>query len=111
MNPFPVAALAAAASLAACTYENTVQRPVVTPVPAPAPTVVYQPPAPVVQAPATADVIAAPTPGQIVVTYSGRGGFELAQRKAFAACQQRASGGARLVTDDGTAGRATFDCL
>ena len=51
-----------------------------------------------------------PAPGQVVVTYSGRGGFELAQEKATAACADRGSGGARLVTDDGV-GHATFDCL
>ncbi len=110
MNAFRVAVLAAVAGLAACTYETTkVQQPVARP--APPPTVVYEPPAPVVQSPPPAPtVVVAPAAGQIVVTYSGRGGFELAQQKAMAACEDRGSGGARLVTDDG-AGRATFDCL
>ena len=92
MNVVRVAVLATVAGLAACTYETTkVQQPVARPAPAPT-------------------VVVAPAPGQIVVTYSGRGGFELAQEKATAACADRGSGGARLVTDDG-AGRATFDCL
>ncbi|HTO81870.1 MAG TPA: hypothetical protein VMQ73_06530 [Methylomirabilota bacterium] len=109
MNVFRVAVLAAVAGLAACTYETTkVQQPAARP--APPPTVVYEPPAPVVQSAPAPTVVVAPAPGQIVVTYSGRGGFELAQEKATAACADRGSGGARLVTDDG-AGRATFDCL
>jgi hypothetical protein len=109
MNAFRVAVLAGVAGLAACTYETTkVQQPVARP--APAPTVVYEPPAPVVQSPPVPTVVAAPAPGQVVVTYSGRGGFQLAQQKATTACQERGSGGARLVTDDGV-GHATFDCL
>jgi len=109
MKVFRVALLAAVAGLAACTYETTkVQQPAARP--APPPTVVYEPPAPVVQSAPSPTVVVAPAPGQIVVTYSGRGGFELAQEKATAACADRGSGGARLVTDDG-AGRATFDCL
>jgi len=110
MKALPVVVLASAIVLAACTYETTkVRQPAEAP-PPPAPAVVVAPPPPapaVVQAPT---VVPAPVPGQIVVTYSGRGGFDLAQQKAYAACQDRGSGGARLVTDDGV-GRATFDCL
>jgi len=109
MNVVRVAVLATVAGLAACTYETTkVQQPVARP--APAPTVVYEQPAPVITPAPAPTVVVAPAPGQVVVTYSGRGGFELAQEKATAACADRGSGGARLVTDDG-AGHATFDCL
>jgi hypothetical protein len=111
MKPFLVAAVTVAIGIAGCTTKTTKVEPAtVIPAPAPAPTVVYQAPAPVIPAPAEPPVVAAPTPGKVVVDYKGQGGFELAQQKATAYCEQHGSGGARLVTNDGV-GRATFDCL
>jgi hypothetical protein len=108
MRGTAVIALAAVLAAASCTYETTqVEPPKFAPVPAPAPTVIYQQPRIVS---AQAPVIAAPAPGVVSVTYSGEGGLQIATQKALAYCAQYyGSGRTTLATDDGV-GHATFNC-
>jgi hypothetical protein len=47
----------------------------------------------------------------VLITYSGSGGFDLAQQKAGGWCADHfGNSSARLVSDDRASGRATFNC-
>jgi hypothetical protein len=105
----------AAVTVAGCTFKSTTVRreapPPATVVYAqPAPTVVYQsPPTVVYQQPPV--VHSAPSQ-TVAVNYRGTNGFEVAAQKADAYCEERyGSTGVRLITDNRSAGRATFACV
>jgi hypothetical protein len=114
MRTAVVLAVLATAALAGCTVKSTTVKQADAP-PAivyqqPAPTVVYKAPPAVVyeQAPA---VYNAPN-RSVAVTYTGRGGFELAAQKADAWCDEHyGASDVQLVRDDQRAGRATFACM
>jgi len=92
-------ALAAAVAIVGCsTRKTTVSQPVA---PAPAPTVVVEPPV----------VTPAPTQGQVTVAYSPSTSIQVVQQTAISYCAQHyGSTTAELVTDD-RLGHATFACL
>ena len=101
----------AAVGLAGCFSSTTVERrPAAVVYAQPVPTVVYQaPPTVVYQQPPTT-VYSAPNQ-TIAVTYTGAGGFQLAEQKAESYCDDYGYSEARLMSDNRSAGRATFACV
>ena len=106
---------ATAAILGGCSFRETTIRQAEAPPPVvyetPAPTVVYQSPPAAVYPQQQPVIYSAPSTQSVSVTYNGPNGFQLAWQKADTYCDAHyGNTRVRLVSDDRTAGRATFAC-